>query len=278
MKYKLICVDIDGTLVDSYGRVTKENQEAIQRMKEKGVLFAICSGRLYYAVSMMSLYYNIPSFVICSCGAVIADTTTDEIICKRPIQKEKIRKICLIGDRYDCVIGFNKLDGVVYRGSDGVEDVLYEKTNQMYGENVGRKMVIEKIEEYREKIKEEDVLKISLWANSEEDYGKLCIDIQEIPDITVTTALKWNLEITEKEVTKWLGVEWLMKKYNIQREEIICIGDTMNDYEMVKNAGLGVAMANGDERLKAIADYVTESNDQSGVAKIITMCLEGKLG
>lgn len=277
MRYKLICADIDGTLVDTYGRVTKDNQEAIYRLKEQGVMFAICSGRLYHAASMIGLFYDIPSYVVCSCGAVIANMEGDEILKTFPLDRKKILAIADIADKYQCVVGLNTLEGVIFRGSDGTEDVLYEEANRMYGEQTGRCINIEQRKDYRERTENEHIFKLSLWARSERDYQSLCDEIRQIPGIEMTSAMQWHLEITEANVTKWKGVKWMMERFGIEREEVVCIGDSMNDYEMVKHAGLGVAMANGDERLKEVADYVTESNNDSGVARLIELCLEGKL-
>lgn len=277
MRYRLICSDIDGTLVNSEGQVTKANQEAILRLKEKGIMFAICSGRMYYAASMIGLYYGLPSHVICSNGAVIANLENDQILHEVNLSSEKIHKICDVGDKYNCVIGLNTIRGVIFRGSDGIEDVLYKKANEMYGPATGRTMMIKQDSQYRKYIEQEKIAKISLWASSDDDYEKVCQEINRINGITSTTAMKWNLEITEEDVTKWHGIKWLMEKYGLQREEVVCIGDTMNDYEMVKNAGLGVAMANGDSRLKEAAAYITETNDNSGVAALIEMCLEGTI-
>lgn len=277
MKYKLICSDIDGTLVDTRGRVTKENQAAIHELEKAGIMFAICSGRMYSAVNMISLFYEIPSYVICSNGAVIGDTRTNQVLHQFPLSKDNIEKICAVGEKYHCVIGFNTVEGVLYRGSDGIEDVLYHEANMMYSSVTGKKIQLVRADAYGKYITENDIMKISLWASSDEDYEKVCNQINQISGVTAASAMKWNLEMTEAGVTKWHGVKWLLNRFGLKREEVICIGDTMNDYEMVRNAGLGVAMKNGDTRLKEVASYITDTNDDSGVAKLIKKCLEGKL-
>ena len=76
-------------------------------------------------------------------------------------------------------------------------------------------------------------------------------------------------EISSENVDKWYAIEFLMKKLQIQKEEIITIGDNSNDKKMIKEAGLGIAMGQSMPQLKAIADYITNSNTEEGVAKAI---------
>lgn len=277
MKYKLICSDVDGTLVNDGTRITKENQEAIRRLTKEGVMFAICSGRMYNSVSMLGRYYEIPSYAVCSNGAVIANTENDNIFYKQTLSAKKAHELCDLGDEYDCVIGLSTVEGVVYRGSDGIEDVMHRWSNKTYGPGAGRTIDIRETSDYRGYIKEDEIVKLSLWAKNDEDYDQVCKRLSQIEGITAASAMKWNMEITAENVTKWHGVEWLMNRYGIKREEVICLGDSMNDYEMVKNAGLGVAMENADPKLKEAAGYITKSNNDSGVAAVIDLCLEGKL-
>ena len=76
-------------------------------------------------------------------------------------------------------------------------------------------------------------------------------------------------EITKKGINKWVAIEELAKKLNIKQEEIIAIGDNVNDNIMIKNAGLGIAMGNATDEIKNIADYTTDTNTNEGVKKAI---------
>ena len=76
-------------------------------------------------------------------------------------------------------------------------------------------------------------------------------------------------EITNKNVNKWTAIEFLLNKLHIQKEDVIGIGDNVNDKEMIENAGLGVAMGNSSPEMKAIADVVVSDNNSEGVAEVI---------
>ena len=82
-------------------------------------------------------------------------------------------------------------------------------------------------------------------------------------------SLPMTLEIMNKECNKGFGLERLIKELGVNREEVISIGDEQNDFEMIKFAGLGVAMGNASEKIKEIADYITKTNEEDGVAHVI---------
>ena len=76
-------------------------------------------------------------------------------------------------------------------------------------------------------------------------------------------------EVSSKNVDKWYAIEEIMKKENIAKEEVISFGDNNNDILMIKNAGLGVAMGHSNEQVKKVAKFVTQTNDEDGVAKAL---------
>ena len=114
--------------------------------------------------------------------------------------------------------------------------------------------IIEKLK----KIKNIDVLDVSHMSR------------KIIKDGTEEVAVKYYYtEITNRNVDKWTAVEYLIKKLNIKKEEVIAIGDNINDEIMIRNAGLGVAMGQSNPKIKEIADVVTKDNNSNGVAEIL---------
>ncbi|MBC8016730.1 MAG: HAD-IIB family hydrolase, partial [Sporomusaceae bacterium] len=91
-------------------------------------------------------------------------------------------------------------------------------------------------------------------------------ELKKITQLEIVDSSKYNIEITRKGVSKGKAVEMLAILYNVKREEIITIGDSENDISMIEYAGLGIAMGNASDRVKQAADYVTDSNDNEGVA------------
>ena len=102
-----------------------------------------------------------------------------------------------------------------------------------------------------------------------EDREEAMRRLEEMDEGIVTSSSKIDLEVNAKGINKGLGLVWLGEKLGIKREEIMACGDHLNDYEMLKEVGFAVAMGNAMEELKEIADYVTDTNDEDGVAKAI---------
>ena len=86
---------------------------------------------------------------------------------------------------------------------------------------------------------------------------------------TEEITIAYYTEITVQNVDKWNAIEFLMQKLKISKEEIVAIGDNVNDKKMIQEAGLGVAMGGSTPEITQIADYVTTSNNEEGVAKVL---------
>ena len=93
--------------------------------------------------------------------------------------------------------------------------------------------------------------------------------IRRFPDLAFMRSHSFIVEIMTKGIDKGLAVKWLCDKYGINTEDSISLGDSENDIAMIKTAGLGVAMANAMPKVKEAADYIADSNDNDGVAKVI---------
>ena len=108
------------------------------------------------------------------------------------------------------------------------------------------------------KIKEIDILEVSHMSRKKIKMGTEILEIQY-----------YYTEITQENTNKWNAIQYLANKLNIKTEEIMTIGDNSNDIEMIKNAGLGIAMANSAPEIKKIADDITTSNEENGVGQAI---------
>lgn len=275
MKYKLVCSDVDGTLIDDHGMIPEANQQALQALEDYGICFAITTGRMLCAVIQLASHFKLHPYIVCSNGAVTADRS-GAVLQGIFFKGDTMKQICRIGEKYACLIGFNTLNGVVYNKTGHFEDRLYEHANRLYGQ-AGHTIEVTYEEGYQLPDVGQEVAKISMWAHSQKDFEAVWNEIGTMKEVCRTTAMKWNLELTVAGVSKWSGIQLLMEKLRLGPEEVLCIGDTLNDEEMVRRAGMGVCMGNGQQALKAVADYIGDTNVNGGVAKVIRMCLEGEL-
>ena len=118
-------------------------------------------------------------------------------------------------------------------------------------------------------VTEEDVEKINIFLADLKDREPLCRELEQEPDLVITSSLYNNLEINASSATKGRALMWLADYLKIDREATMALGDGGNDLSMIQAAGIGVAMVNGLEEVKAAADFITMSNDEDGVAAAV---------
>lgn len=112
-------------------------------------------------------------------------------------------------------------------------------------------------------------MKFGIRHESPEVIAHLKDDLSELDTITVTSSAINNLEISAKGVSKEIGVRKVCDYLQFEREDVMAIGDNLNDLQLLQYAGLGIAMGNADDQIKRIADHVTDTNEHDGVATAI---------
>lgn len=264
MKYKLVAIDMDGTLLNNNNEVSERTRKAIDKAKEKGVHIVISTGRvlksaLYYGKSL-----NLRAPIIACNGAIIADES-DNIIYKNSIDKNLIKSIIDIAKERN--IYYHFYDESRFYSHVKVEEVLkfYNEGNK---ENSIDIKVFENIEEIIED-KDLNVYKFIFIDENKDNLQNLRRELGNIDNIGISSSWANNIEAMGCNVSKGEAVKELCTKLNIKPEEVIAIGDSENDLPMLRFAGLGVAMGNGNQIIKKEADYITDTNQEDGVAKVI---------
>lgn len=267
--YKLVCIDMDGTLLNKNHEVSLENRKALKEALNKGVRIAISTGRVYPTIEIYSKLLGISVDVICSNGAYIKERDSEDIIFKSTLTEELFNKIYDVIKKYGFLAYFDTVDGILSETKIPDSD-SYRLMNSWVNEE---KIKLYEVSDFKEafKDKKHSILKVILiqtkTSKTFEDAKNYLEEISKIGDL----AYSWGgaLEIMEKGTTKGNAVQMLAKKLNIKKEEIICIGDSGNDLSMLEEAGLAVAMGNAGDNIKRYADFVTDTNENSGVAKVI---------
>lgn len=266
--YKLICLDMDGTLLNSSGKISPGNLQAIKSAHEKGVKVTICTGRVFTSAAYYGSLLGVKVPIIALNGAYIREKDKDEVIYKSVLGTHRCRKILKVLKKYGIYAHFNAPDMIftekIIYSSEGYSRINKDlpdewKINIQVSEDWER--VFEKYGDYITKCIaiDDDVKKIR----------KAKEELLQDEEIEVVSSWYNNIEIMCKGVSKGRAVKVLSGFYNIKREEIMCIGDNENDISMIKYAGLGVAMGNAEEFVKNEADFVTDKNDEDGVARAI---------
>jgi Cof subfamily protein (haloacid dehalogenase superfamily) len=271
-KIKLICIDMDGTLLNSNHEISEKNKEALRQAKKLGVNIAITTGRLFGSARYYSNLIGIENTpVIASNGAYIKTNCEDIPILENSIPKEIAIEIYKIIKKHNLKINFNSWDTLM-REDEVPDDHAYTIMNKQLPEDKKVKFIINSdfisaIENFDGKILKGIVIERenldNLWAAKDE--------LKEIfgDKLHVVSSGTDNIEIMIGTTSKGNAVAHLADILNVNAEEVMCIGDSENDISMLKFAGIGVAMGNGLQMVKDIADYITDTNDNDGVAKAV---------
>ncbi|WP_294342698.1 Cof-type HAD-IIB family hydrolase [uncultured Clostridium sp.] len=273
MNYKLICIDMDGTLLDNSAKnIPNENLEAIKSATEKGAKVAITTGRLFTSARYFSDLIGVKTPVIASNGAYIREKDSDKVIAEFLLGEENIKAILDVVKEYDIRVFFNTVDTVI-TDKDILQGNAYMEMNKDLPKEMQVKFLInEDLKSTSLRYKDEILKCICINENNvynTKEIEELKMKLKEIDSIEVVSSNHNNFEIMNKGVSKGKAVETLAKEYGIPKDEVIAIGDGENDLSMIKYAGLGVAMGNSSDFIKEQADYVTDTNVNAGVGKVI---------
>ena len=261
MDYKLITIDLDDTLLRDDLTISKRNITAIAEAVRKGVKVTLASGRATPSVSYYLDILGLEIPIIAYQGARIVDIKNKVILYKKEINPKQALPIIQYAEKMN--VHCNVF----------IDDVIYiEKANywSQYYQQLSKVVPMKEVGKLSNFLNNQSVTKI-IFIDEHERLKELKQAVEVLLDdgINVYFSKPNYLEFTNKYGTKGEAVKFLGEYFNIKREEIIAIGDTYNDISMIEYAGLGVCMQNGTEAAKEVADYITLSNEDDGVAHVI---------
>lgn len=260
--YKLIAVDMDGTLLNDNKEISYRCQKAIYKLRARGKRIVIATGRPLNGVmrylEKLDLFDE-NDYVVAFNGALVQSTKTKEIIFNKPLSMDAYKELYKISQQ----LGVN-----IHALTE--QSVLTPKNNP-YTEIEARINQIPIIEGAVEDIDEATVIVKVMFID---DPEKLDTIIPKIPShikdkYTILRSAPYFLEFMEKTVNKGAGVSAIANQLGFDSNEVICVGDAGNDLDMIRYAGLGVAMGNAVDDVKSEADYITHTNEEDGVAHVI---------
>lgn len=283
--YKLVAIDLDGTMLNKYGVITENTKNVIKKVQEKGVEVIIASGRPINSVKNFSKEINSQKYFISGNGAITYDIKNDKILYENILNKNKVLQVIKICEENSIYYNVYTENGIIAKNLNYNTLYYYKENINKSEENKTHINIVENIYDYIEN-RNEKILKIMICDGSKTIFNSIMKKIREITDIeildvshmsrkiikqgTEEIALEYfYTEISAKDVDKWNALEKLIELMNITKEEVVTIGDNANDIKMLKNAGIGVAMGESAPYVKECADEVTTSNDNDGVAVIL---------
>lgn len=284
--YKLVAVDLDGTLLNSYGIVTEATKETIKQIIKKGTDVIIASGRPIDSIRTIAKEIDSKNYFIAGNGALIYDMKNNETIYEKVLNTKKVLQIIDLCEKNSIFYNIYTEDTILTKTLKFNVLYYYKENLRKDDENKTKITVVENIKDYIKNSQNKKFLKITICDESKTVFDSIIKKLKNISDIEVlevshmtrktikqgteeTEVSYFYTEISLKNVNKWGAIEFLLEKLKLKKEEVIAIGDNMNDKEMIENAGVGVAMAQSTPRVIQIADYVTDDNEHEGVKKAL---------
>lgn len=235
---KLIALDMDGTLLTPDLEVSQANVQAIQQAMDKGVQVMLCTGRWLSFCHPYAEALGLNTYLVTVNGGEI--WTSDKTLVERHLLDSNVTKeMWLIGRD----LGLNSwlvAADCVYKQGETPDD-----------------------------FQAHDWLKIGFNSTDINVLNQMHDKLSQFEGLELTNSLPTNIEVNPIGVNKATGLERVCQEMDITMGEVMAVGDSLNDIKMIAEAGLGIAMGNAQEQVKATADHITDTNEQDGVAKAI---------
>ncbi|UDI79047.1 HAD family phosphatase [Staphylococcus taiwanensis] len=283
---KLIATDMDGTLLNAAHEISQENIDAIKYAQSQGITVAIATGRAFYEASTPIAETDLSVPYICLNGAEVRDESFN-IISTSNLNHELVERIKSILNKDDVYFQIYTNRGIYTEDPTKDLDIYLDIAKQ-----AGQEADVEKIKagiqkridngtlkvvdsyEDIEDIPGELIMKVLAFNPDLEKINAIGAQLSAIPSLAVSSSSRGNLEITHSDAQKGIALESIADKLKIDLQDVMALGDNMNDVSMLERVGYPVAMDNAMPEVKAVAKYVTDSNENSGVGKAIMKVLK----
>lgn len=259
MKYKLMAVDIDGTLLNDNSELTENTRNKIKKAVERGLVFTIASGRPIQGIEGLNRQLNLDVPYITYNGAMVVMGKSRQIIYQRNLSPEDSRDIVDLAREYNVTC-------MVWKDNR----LFVSEINELVNKYTQISSVVPNKIDNLEKLLENGVTKI-LWYDTAEKIAEYQSKIGQYisKNVNFHPSRPYFMEFVDVKASKAIAMEQIGNHYGIKQSQMIAVGDGFNDLSMIEYAGLGVAMANAPEEVKKRADYITLSNEEDGVAHVI---------
>lgn len=261
---RLIVSDLDGTLLRDDQKLSEYTKTVIHKVSEQGIDFMLATGRIFSGARKFARELNLNTPILACNGAIIKEAGGKRLYGK-PLSDETLEEI------------FRLLTDMHYYFHSYGEEIFYtkkfsESLASFYSFDRGvpddERFPVVEIEPM-ELIGKDTIYKVLARCEGEENRRELYGRLMEIAGISVTVSWYNSFDISADQVSKASAVDRYAREKGFKPSEIICFGDNYNDIDMIRYAGLGIAVGNGVQEIKEAADFITGNNNEDGVARAI---------
>jgi len=256
-----VAIDLDDTLLDSGLKIADNCLRAISEVQQRGILVTLATGRMYRSALPYARQIKVDIPLITYQGGLVKNSRSQEVIYYRPLPSapaaEVVRFFRSKRVHYHSYLEDQLMmetlteEGLYYESLSGIKAVMVDDLVTVAGSGDAMKIMA---------VTEDRKLLLSMERELKDRYGE---------KLNITRSKPFFLEVMAREANKADALRVVASHYHVSRAEVMAIGDSYNDLEMLEWAGVGVAMGNAWEAVKEAADFVTRSNDEDGVAEAL---------
>ena len=286
MMIKAIATDMDGTLLNKSQKISKENKEAIDRARRNGIKVLIATGRSYSEAKMAMDEAGLSCPVIGVNGAALFNEQ-GAVEASFPMDRLETKSAAAILEEKNLYFEIYTNEGVFSKNYEKaiatLTDIFVTANPDLNPADVERKArqriklsQIRSVSSYAEVFSRHDLefYKLLVFSENLKLLGDAAGELKRASSLAVTSSGAGNLEISSSSAQKGIVLEAYLKEQGIMMSEVMAIGDNFNDVSMFERAGRSVAMGNAPGEIQKQCDFVTESNENNGVAQAINRLLD----
>lgn len=259
MTFRLLAMDLDGTVIGNDLVISQRVKDAVGRAIEAGLIVTLATGRMFQGTRKFAQQLGIAQPVICYQGAMIRHTVTGELWYHEPVPLEQAKEVIALAEgQGKTVIGF--VDDQCYVSRETDESRFYHHHAGVRPEPVG---------DLKAWLPEAPTKVLIITPKEQTDETVAFFKERFQDTLFVTRSYPLFTELTRLGVSKGKAMTQLCGRLGVPREDVIAIGDNLNDLDMIQFAGFGIAMGNGAPPVQAAAAYVAPTQADDGVAEAI---------
>lgn len=259
MAYKLLAMDLDGTLIGNDLLLSERVKRAVARAQAAGVRAVLATGRMVRATLPYAQELGVTAPLICYQGALMRDIAADRTLYEQPVPQDLARQAIAEAEGRG-LVALGYVDDWVYAGKDTPEAQFYGRHSRVQPRLVGE--LLDWLHT--------PLTKIVVVSTAEQTDANVAHFRERFGNqLNVTKSYPLFTEIIHPDVSKGRALARLAEHLGIRREEIVAIGDNLNDLDMIEYAGLGIAMGGGSPAVQERADWVCPPESEDGVAVAI---------
>lgn len=267
-KIKLVAMDLDNTLLDRDKRISKHTEEVLKKAIRQGAYIVPATGRIFKAIPEFLRNIDGVRYAVCCNGATVYDQKEGKILYTNHLSKDTTFALFDILEKYHCTYDIyqNGQGYMEYRYLDHLSD--YNVAGHLFNLVHATRLPVKDLRAHIEE-NPYGIEKINTFFDDMDERETARAELTQKNIASVSSSLENNIEINQFGCDKGDGLAHLAQHLGLAMDEIMACGDAGNDTMMIKAAGIGVVMENGQPDLKEIANFVTKTNNEDGVAYAI---------